>query len=85
MTSTAVLHARNAVFAIFFINGVLMASWISRIPAVRSTLDLSPGQLGLLLLCPAVGSALAPRRPGTSCCGSGRGTLHGFSWSARAA
>src|SRR4051812_39560110 len=36
-----------------------MASWISRIPAVRSTLDLSPGQLGLLLLCPAVGSAVA--------------------------
>ena len=53
------LQARNAVFAIFFLNGVLMASWISRIPTVRSTLDLSPGRLGVLLLCPALGSAVA--------------------------
>jgi MFS family permease len=55
----AVTLARNAVFAVFFLNGFLMASWISRIPAVRSSLDLTPGHLGLLLLCPAIGSALA--------------------------
>jgi MFS family permease len=59
VTPAAVTHARNAVFAVFFLNGLLMASWIARIPTVRSTLELTPGQLGLLLLCPAVGSALA--------------------------
>lgn len=54
-----VQRARNAVFAVFALNGFLMASWVSRIPAARSTLDLSPGRLGLLLLCLAAGSAVA--------------------------
>ena len=53
------IRARNATAAVFMANGFLMASWVSRIPAARSSLHLSPGQLGLLLLCPAIGSALA--------------------------
>ncbi len=78
--ASEVLRARNAVFAVFFINGLLMASWISRIPAVRSTLDLSPGQLGLLLLCPALGSALALPTAGHVVLRLGaRGALHVFS------
>jgi MFS family permease len=51
--------SRNAVFAVFFLNGLVTATWLSRIPAVRSTLGLSPGQLGLLLLGPAAGSVLS--------------------------
>ncbi len=75
-----VVHARNAVFAVFFLNGLLMASWIARIPAVRSTLDLTPGQLGLLLLCPAIGSALALPTAGHVVLRLGaRGALHVFS------
>ena len=42
--------ARNAVGLTFFLNGLVFASWVSRIPEVRSSFDLTNGQLGLLLL-----------------------------------
>jgi MFS family permease len=42
----------------FFLNGFSFASWVSRIPEVRGGLDLTNGQLGLLLLATAVGSVL---------------------------
>jgi MFS family permease len=57
--SAELVRARNAVAAVFFLNGFVTATWLSRIPAVRSTLDLSSGQLGLLLLAPAAGSVLS--------------------------
>ena len=44
---------------VFFLNGVILASWISRIPAVKSDLSLSEGRLGLALLGAAVGALLA--------------------------
>jgi MFS family permease len=50
--------ARNAVFAVFFGNGFLFASWAARIPQVRAELQVGPGVLGLILLCAAVGSTL---------------------------
>jgi predicted MFS family arabinose efflux permease len=52
-------QARNAVYAVFIGNGVIFASWASRIPQVRSELRVSPGVLGLILLCIAVGSTIA--------------------------
>lgn len=51
MTTTELLRARTAVVAVFAANGLAFASFISRTPAIRDTLGLSPGQLGLLLLC----------------------------------
>src|SRR5690242_5876239 len=51
-----VLRSRNAVMLAFFFNGLTIASWVSRIPEVRSGLHLANGQLGLLLLTMAVGS-----------------------------
>lgn len=51
--------ARNAVGLTFFLNGLVFASWVSRIPEVRSSFDLTNGQLGLLLLAIAVGSVIA--------------------------
>jgi len=48
--------ARRAVAAVFVLNGFLFASWVSRIPDVRDTFELSNGALGLLLLVIAVGS-----------------------------
>ncbi|MDZ5662515.1 MFS transporter [Nocardioides sp. S-58] len=51
--------ARNAVGMTFFLNGLVFSSWVSRIPEVRSSFDLTNGQLGLLLLAIAVGSVLA--------------------------
>src|SRR6266849_5742596 len=52
-------EARNAVYIVFFGNGFLFASWASRIPQVRAELRVTPGVLGLILLCIAVGSTVA--------------------------
>ncbi len=56
---TSLLPARNAVAVVFFLNGFLFASWVSRIPETREALGLDNGQLGLLLLAIAAGSVLA--------------------------
>ena len=56
---TQTLAARNAVALVFALNGLLFASWISRIPEARSSLGLNNGQLGLLLLAIAAGSVLS--------------------------
>jgi MFS family permease len=55
----AVIPARNAVAVVFILNGFCFASFVSRVPDVRSTLDLSNGSLGFLLLAIAVGSIIA--------------------------
>jgi MFS family permease len=39
--------------------GFATASWASRIPQVQAALRVTPGMLGLILLCGAAGSALA--------------------------
>ena len=51
-------RARTAVALVFALNGLVFASWVSRLPAVREALGLSTGQLGLLLLCLSAGSLL---------------------------
>ncbi len=51
MTTAELLRARTAVVVVFIANGLAFSSFISRTPAIRETLGLSPGQLGLLLLC----------------------------------
>jgi predicted MFS family arabinose efflux permease len=51
--------ATYAVSAVFIGSGFAFASWASRIPQVRDRLELTPAQLGLLLLCIAVGSVIA--------------------------
>jgi MFS family permease len=53
------LRARNAVAVAFAFNGFAFATWASRIPQARSTLDLTPGQLGALLLTLSLGAVLA--------------------------
>jgi fucose permease len=49
-------RARVAVGLVFVLNGVVFASWLSRLPAVRDALALSTSELGLLLLCLSAGS-----------------------------
>ena len=49
-------RARTAVAVVFALNGLVFASWVSRLPAVRAALELSTSELGLLLLCLSVGS-----------------------------
>src|SRR5918998_1282153 len=48
-----------AIAAVFFINGVTLASWISRIPTLTEHLDLGPGQVGLALMALAAGALVA--------------------------
>ncbi len=51
--------SKRSVAAVFALNGVLMASLISRVPDLRERLALDNGALGLLLLAIAAGSVLA--------------------------
>jgi fucose permease len=48
-----------AIAAVFFVNGVTLASWISRIPTLTERLDLGPGQVGLALMALAAGALVA--------------------------
>ena len=46
----SIKQSRFAVLTAFYINGALLATWVSRIPAVQEKLALGEGSLGLLLL-----------------------------------
>jgi MFS family permease len=48
-----------AVVAAFGVNGFCFAAWLSRTPALRDSLTLSPAGLGLLLMCLSGGACLA--------------------------
>jgi hypothetical protein len=50
---------RTAITAVFFVNGALFASWVSRIPALSDRAGASTGVLGLALLAPALGAIVA--------------------------
>lgn len=52
-------RAAWATFAAFALNGLVFANWVSRLPAVRDALGLSPAELGALLLVGALGSVVA--------------------------
>jgi len=47
---------RNAVFVIFALCGVAMASWVSRTPSIRDALGASTFQMGLIVFALAAGS-----------------------------
>jgi MFS family permease len=51
-------RARTAVAVVFAMNGLCFATMASRVPDLRSSLELSNGALGLLLLSIALGSML---------------------------
>ena len=55
----ALRHARVAVAAVFFLDGMGFGNWVVRIPAVRERLGLGEGALGLALLGVAVGALIA--------------------------
>lgn len=52
-------NARWASLSIFFINGVLLSSWVPHIPLVQEKLGLGEGLLGLALLGMAIGALVA--------------------------
>ena len=47
---------RNALFVIFGLCGLSMASWASRIPAVKQALQVSTSSMGILIFGIAAGS-----------------------------
>ena len=55
---STVQKAKVATSIAFVLNGFTFATWASRIPDVRTALDLTPGDLGLLLLFGAAGSLI---------------------------
>jgi MFS family permease len=55
----AVRRARWAVATVFFVNGAGFASWVSRIPALRTSHALSDGALGGVLFAMSVGVLLS--------------------------
>ncbi len=59
MSPRALINPRAAVTVVFFADGALFASWISRIPSLSDRVGAGPGLLGLILLAPAVAGALA--------------------------
>lgn len=51
--------ARWSTCLLFFLNGTIIATWATRIPAVQAKLMLSTGELGIALLGTAVGALAA--------------------------
>ncbi len=47
---------RNGVVTAYAGSGLVFATWVSRIPAIRDGLSLTPGSVGLILLCMSLGS-----------------------------
>jgi MFS family permease len=58
-TASQVQAATRATYAAFIGAGFAFASWASRIPQVRTRLELDPSALGLVLLATAAGSVIA--------------------------
>jgi MFS family permease len=50
---------RFAVLGVFFVNGVVIGTWVVRIPAIKERLGLGEGLLGVALLGAAVGALVA--------------------------
>ncbi|MFE6158345.1 MFS transporter [Streptomyces sp. NPDC056486] len=56
MIDRAVRRRRQALYLFFFLPGISMSSWVTRTPDVRDQLDVSTGQMGLVLFGLSVGS-----------------------------
>ena len=52
------VRARNGDLVVFAANGLLLASWLSRLPDIKIAMGLTPGQLSLLLLSTALGAVV---------------------------
>ena len=58
MTSAELRHCRIAIFGYFFVLGAATATWAARLPAIKQSLHLSDGRLGLALFAVPAGSVL---------------------------
>jgi MFS family permease len=58
VTSPELRHSRVAILGYFFVLGVATATWAARLPAIKESLGLSDGRLGLALFAVPAGSVL---------------------------
>jgi MFS family permease len=56
LTRSEIVRWRNAVFLIFALSGVGLASWIARTPAIRDSLGASTFEMGLIVFGVAAGA-----------------------------
>ncbi len=56
LVDPAVVRARVLLTGLFGLNGLMYASQLARLPSIRDALEVSPAQLGLMLLAASVGS-----------------------------
>ena len=56
MPNAELLRWRNAIFALFLVNGIVGATWASRLPAVREDTGASLQVMGFALLGAAIGA-----------------------------
>ncbi|MEJ1154289.1 MFS transporter [Microbacterium marmarense] len=56
LTRSELVRWRTAIFAIFLASGLSIATWASRVPAIKTTLDVDNTQIGLMLLGAGVAS-----------------------------
>jgi MFS family permease len=64
---TSTRRAALATALVFAVNGLLLATWVARIPATRDRLGASAAELGLVLLAPGVGALLSMPFSGRWC------------------
>ncbi len=55
-TDEQVRAARRNLIGLYFLTGVAVATWLARLPSIRSALDLSTASLGTVLVVGSVGS-----------------------------
>ena len=58
MISAELRHCRIAILGYFFVLGAATATWAARLPAIKQSLHLSDGRLGLALFAVPAGSVL---------------------------
>jgi MFS family permease len=56
--ASVVARARWAITGVFFVNGMLVATYLVRIPSLKSSLGLTESQLGAILTCWGVAALL---------------------------
>jgi MFS family permease len=58
------MRPRTATLVLFFVNGVVLGTWVASIPAVQAGLGMTATELGLVLLVAALGSLIGQQVTG---------------------
>jgi fucose permease len=70
VTDLSVRRLRNAALGtalVFWVSGFVLATWVSRLPAVRDRLGADPAELGFVLFAPGLGSLVSMPATGWLC------------------